>query len=138
MDGLHHIELSSAWLPPDPDAGRDAWLRRFGSPTGVAVGDRVWLRIEAAVECEVRLDGDRLPDTTAGGCWRYELTGRLRPRHELALAPRPVIVALRPVATHGRMSLPAPLGRVFLEIASAGLAATVPAGASLTPRRDGR
>jgi hypothetical protein len=114
--GRHAINLSTAWLPPDPAAGRLAWLRRFGMPAGIGPGDRVWLVIEAAVGGKVALGGEPLPPVAAGACWRQEVTAALRVRNELALTVSAGAAALPVTAAHGRRDLPATIGRVRLEI----------------------
>ncbi|MFM8413092.1 MAG: hypothetical protein ACKOCX_00030 [Planctomycetota bacterium] len=116
MSDIHVINLSTAWQPPDPAAGRAEWIRRFGMPAGIEPGDRVWLVVEPATDCELRLGGERLPAAVAGRRWRHDLTAVLRERNELALAapvagPPPVVTA-----AHGRSDLPATIGRAWLEI----------------------
>lgn len=121
MSENHVINLTSAWEPPDPAAGREAWTRRFGMPSGIEPGDRVWLVIEAAAGCAVELGGEPLPTAVAGGPARHDVTGRLGPRNELLLVPAAVglpEVGRRP--TPGRVPLPAALGRVRLEIEPGG------------------
>lgn len=122
MSRSHAINLSAAWLPPDASRGRDVWRRRFGRPAGLEETDRLWLLIESAVDCGVHLGDERLPDVIAGRRWRCEVTGRLRLRNELALVPRPATVGVAVDAARGRVSLPVGLGRVILEIESAGFA----------------
>ena len=116
MSGMHVINLSTAWQPPAPRAGRAVWIRRFGMPAGIEPGDRVWLVVEPATACELTLGGEPLPGVVAGRGWRHDVTAMLRERNELAVAaavagPPPVVTA-----RHGRSDLPATLGRVWLEI----------------------
>ena len=116
MSDIHVINLSTAWEPPDPAVGRAAWVRRFGMPAGIEPGDRVWLVVEPAAACEVRLGGEPLPAVVAGERRRHDITAALRDRNELALAaptagPPPVVTAV-----HGRCDLPATIGRVWLAI----------------------
>ncbi|MFM7137946.1 MAG: hypothetical protein ACKO1M_12895 [Planctomycetota bacterium] len=117
MSATHAINLSTAWEPPDPAAGREAWTRRFGVPAGLQAGARVWLVIDAATSCAAMLEGEQLPAVVAGGPWRHDVTGRLGPRNELALIPCCVLAPedSAPPA-HGRLALPAALGSVRLEI----------------------
>ena len=117
MSGNHVINLSTAWEPPDPAAGRDAWTRRFGMPAGIERGDRVWLVIEAAVSCGAALASTPLPSVVAGLPWREDVTARLGPRNELVLIPAAALVPESSVrAAHGRRPLPAAIGSVRLEI----------------------
>ncbi len=121
MSGNHVINLSTAWEPPDPAAGRDAWTRRFGMPAGIEPGDRVWLVIEPATGCSLALGGEPLPPAVAGRPWRHDVTGRLGPRNELVLIPASALApapAGRP--THGRLPLPAAIGSARLEIEPSG------------------
>ena len=116
MSEVHAINLSTAWEPPDPAAGRAAWLRRFGMPAGIGPGDRVWLLVEPAAAGELRLGGEPLPAVVTGRRWRHDITRLLRPRNELTLATvepvgRPLVTAV-----HGRCDLPATIGRVWLEL----------------------
>jgi hypothetical protein len=117
VSGTHAINLSTAWEPPDPALGRGAWTRRFGMPAGTGPGDRVWLVIEAATNCELAIGGEPLPAVVAGRPWRHDVTGRLGPRNELVLVPGATIAGepAEPSA-HGRRPLPAAVGSVRLEI----------------------
>jgi hypothetical protein len=117
VSGVHAINLSTAWDPPDPVAGRQAWTRRFGMPAGIESGDRVWLVIEAATNCELAIGGEPLPPVVAGRPWRHDVTGRLGPRTELVLLPAATIAdEPAPPSAHGRRPLPAAVGSVRLEI----------------------
>jgi hypothetical protein len=117
MSGNHVINLSTAWEPPDPAGGREAWVRRFGMPAGIEPGDRVWLVIEPAASCGVTLDGAPLPRVVAGLPWRQDVTARLGRRNELVLLPPAALVPESSVrAAHGRPALPAAIGSVRLEI----------------------
>ncbi len=117
MSGTHAINLSTAWEPPDPAAGRQTWTRRFGMPAGIEPGDRVWLVIEPAAGCGAALDGAPLPNVVAGRPWREDVTARLGSRNELVLIPAAAVppdASHRPV--HGRRPLPAAIASVRLEI----------------------
>jgi hypothetical protein len=117
VSGTHVINLSTAWEPPDPAAGREAWTRRFGMPAGIEPGDRVWLVIEAATGCDFALGGEPLPRVAAAETRRHDITGKLGQRNELLLVP--VAAALPGPAgrpAHGRLPLPTAIGRVRLEI----------------------
>lgn len=117
MSGTHAINLSTAWEPPDPALGRGPWTRRFGMPAGTGPGDRVWLVIEAATNCELALGGEPLPGVVAGRPWRHDVAGRLGPRNELVLVPAATSVGEpAPPSAHGRRRLPAAVGSVRLEI----------------------
>lgn len=118
MGERHVISLSTAWLPPDPAAGRRAWIRRFGMPAGIEPDDQVWLVVESSVGCGLALAGETLPTVVPGSRWRQDVSGLLRARNELLLAPLSDIAATPPRAAHGRVPLPAVLGRVRLEIES--------------------
>jgi hypothetical protein len=114
--GRHEINLSTAWLPPDPASGRPAWLRRFGRPTGIEPGDRVWLVIESAVDGEATLGGEPLPPVAAGTIRRHDVTAMLGQRNELWLTPSVTADIRAVVAGPGRCELPATIARVSLEI----------------------
>lgn len=119
MSHPHVINLSTAWEPPDPGAGRDAWVRRFGMPAGLEPGDRIWLVIEATAGCEPRLAGAGLPRVVAGQPWRHDVTQRLGPRNELVLAlVDSGVMEDGLVPAHGRLPLPGAIGSVRLEIES--------------------
>jgi len=121
VSGPHPINLSTAWEPPDPAADRAAWTRHFGLPAGIEPGVRVRLVVEASAGCEVVFAGESLATLAAGEVCRHDVTGRLGPRNELVLLPRdgrPSEVGSR--LGHGRLPLPATLGRVRLEIEPAG------------------
>lgn len=117
MNAHHVINLSTAWEPPDPLAGRETWTRRFGMPTGIEPGDRVWLVLELETTCALALGDETLPVAVAGRLVRHDVSGRLGLRNNLVLhpvVPIPVEPARRPA--HGRLPLPAVIGRVRLEV----------------------
>lgn len=116
MSDIHVINLSTAWQPPDRAVGCGAWVRRFGMPAGIEPGDRVWLVIEPATNCDLVLGGEPLPPVMDGKRWRHELTAALRERNELTLAAPAAIGPPVVTAAHGRCDLPATIGRAWLEI----------------------
>ena len=116
----HGIDLTNAWEPPQADS-RQPWTRRFGRPSGIAAGERVWLVIEQPRMRTVALNGTSLPVAADGGVvWRREITPLLLVRNLLVIVPdgEDAVVAA-PVGDHGRRALPAGCGRVRLEIESA-------------------
>lgn len=115
----HAINLSTAWLPPDPAAGRADWLRRFGMPTGLESGDRVWLVVESPAGCGVALGEHSLPPVVAGTCRRYDVTAALQSRNDLVIVATVGVAPAVADAAHGRCDLPQTIGRVRLEIESA-------------------
>lgn len=116
----HCIDLTNAWEPPRADPG-PGWTRRFGRPTGLAAGDRVWLVIERPRILTVAINDTPLPIARDGGCeWRGEITPLLRVRNRLLIVPDVEDAAAIPSADdHGRHPLPAACGRLRLEIESA-------------------
>jgi acrylyl-CoA reductase (NADPH) len=121
----HAINLTAAWEPPGKDAPRGVWLRRFGGPTGLEIGDAVWLVVEVPGPADVMLNGRPLPPLRAGRArWSHDVTALLGDRNELVVMP-----ALEghgaewPAGrdAHGRASFPESLGRVSLEIVSGGI-----------------
>jgi hypothetical protein len=116
MGEPHRINLSTAWLPPDPAADRVAWVRRFGRPAGIEPGGQVWLVVEAVAGCDLVLGGQPLPPAAAATISRHDVTAMLRERNELMLSPTVPAGPVARVARHGRCDLPPTLGRVCLEI----------------------
>jgi hypothetical protein len=106
---MHTIDLTNAWEPPA--AGSRAWVRRFGRPSGIESGDRVWLVMDLPHPAEATLNGAALPGTPETAApWRIEVTARLAPRNELVLLLDADGGGVR------RATLPAMCGRVRLEI----------------------
>jgi hypothetical protein len=123
MSERHLINLSTAWMPPDPGSGRPAWIRRFGMPAGIGPGDRIWLVVQSPGGCGLTLAGETLPPVAAGERWRHDVTAKLAARNELQLAAAAGATATMPavpIPVHGRCDLPADVGRVVLEIEPAG------------------
>lgn len=112
---MHTIDLTNAWEPPvagsRTPASSLAWVRRFGRPSGLGPGDRVWLAMDLPPPADATLNGAALPALPeAVGAWRIDVTDRLESRNELVL----------PLDADGggvrRAALPAVCGRVRLEI----------------------
>ena len=108
MSEHHRINLSNAWEPPSE--GSRAWVRRFGTPSGVAPGDRVWLLVEGGVAATLVLNGVCLSAETG----RHDVTALLEPRNELLLVPSAAEVS--PALSHGRCGIDPQYGQVRLEI----------------------
>ncbi|MEY3206143.1 MAG: hypothetical protein RLZZ21_2474 [Planctomycetota bacterium] len=109
MHIMHTIDLTNAWEPPV--AGSRIWVRRFGRPSGIEPGDRVWLVMDVPPPADATLNGVALPLLPeATGAWRIDVTARLEPRNELVV----------PLDADGggvrRAALPAARGGVRLEI----------------------
>jgi hypothetical protein len=82
----HRIKLRKPWENQVTEHGA-LWRRRFGRPTGLQSRDTVWLVIEGLpATASVRLNGEPLGSLVGQpmAC-RFDLTGRLRQRNELAL-----------------------------------------------------
>jgi len=60
---IHRIELTHAWEP----AGPNTWKRRFGRPSGLEKGDRVWLVLESPPACGQSTGGGAGRDPAGGG-----------------------------------------------------------------------
>jgi hypothetical protein len=123
VSNLHTINLTAAWTPPAAGRPEQVWRRQFGLPTGLARGDRVWLRVDSPGGCRIVLNEAVLavgpPLETAEKALRHEVTSLLGRRNELLLIARggpdgPP----RPTPRQGRQPLPATLGTVVLEIES--------------------
>lgn len=111
----HQIRLQSVWDPPR--FGGDAWRRQFGRPAGMEPGIRVILVVHEPAVASLSLNGMALPiPATAGSRWSQDVTELLRDRNELVLMPATTAATREPPNAHGRLSLPAVVGRVFLEI----------------------
>jgi hypothetical protein len=113
----HQIRLQSVWEPPV--SGSAAWRRQFGRPPGREPGIRVFLTMVEPSVASLTLNAVPLPITVGSGSrWSQDVTELLVDRNELVLVPvaTAVRMALEPPDAHGRLSLPATIGRVFLEI----------------------
>ena len=118
MSEPHRINLSTAWEPP-PEGSR-AWARRFGRPSGVEAGGRVYLVVEGGIRVTLVLNGVCLSAESG----RHDVTDLLEPRNELLLVPSsekpalstPAGDAASPALAHGRCNLDPQHGRVHLEI----------------------
>jgi hypothetical protein len=113
----HQIRLQSVWDPPR--FGGDAWRRQFGRPAGIEPGIRVILVVEEPAVALLTLNGVQLPiPARSASRWSQDVTDILVDRNELVLVPAATTApAIRePPNAHGRLSLPATVGRVFLEI----------------------
>lgn len=111
------INLSAAWQPPSD--GSAAWLRRFGRPSGIGPGDRVWLVFDGGEGSSLHLNGFSL-DGHAG---RHDVTALLLERNELALVPSDqgaggMAEAVPLAPAHGRRPLDSHFGSLRLEIES--------------------
>jgi hypothetical protein len=110
----HRIRLRRPWRR-EPFEGGVRWRRRFGRPTGLRTGDRVWLVIDDAqgpgtVALNGRSLGPLTPDRPAA---QFDVTDALGPRNELEI--------LLSIA-HAPAEADEP-GRVWLSIRSGGTAA---------------
>jgi len=106
---MHTIDLTNAWEAPA--AGSRAWVRRFGRPSGVEPGDRVWLVMDAPPPADATLNGVALPVLPQAAVpWRIDVTDRLGVRNELVLSLDATGGGIR------RATLPAARGGVRLEI----------------------
>lgn len=118
MSKLHRINLSTAWEPPAD--GSRTWVRRFGRPSGVETGDRVWLVVEGHVLATLVLNGVCLPSAQE----RHDVTDLLESRNELLFIPSAVAAVDEgppgempsPAPAHGRRDLDARHGGVSLDI----------------------
>lgn len=113
----HQIRLQSVWDPPL--SGSDAWRRQFGRPAGMEPGIRVILVVDEPAIASLSLNGVALPIPFGSGSrWSQDVTDFLVDRNELVLVPVCTAAAAtrEPLNAHGRLSLPATMGRVILEI----------------------
>jgi hypothetical protein len=108
---MHTINLTNAWEPPV--AGARIWIRRFGRPSGIEPGDRIWLVMDVPPPAEAVLNAAPLPASAEGPPWRADVTALLGERNELLLP-----LDLDAVGLAARCSLPAACGGVRLEIES--------------------
>ncbi len=114
----HAINLSTAWEPPGD--GSRAWVRRFGRPSGVKPGDRVWLVHEGGCGESLVFNGVHLGGRNA----RHDVTALLHDRNELLLTPAEGAAikadapqgGSSPALSHGRRPLDPRHGQFHLEI----------------------
>ena len=59
-------------------------MRRFGQPSGIEEGERVWLEVATRSEASVLLNGEWLGTTPAGSV-RFDVTNQLGWRNRLDL-----------------------------------------------------
>jgi hypothetical protein len=126
---MHAIHLGNAW-DRVAAAGRpqDSWRRRFGRPTGLVPGDRLFLVVERpGLSASATLNGCELPAIAAATArWTCDVTALVVDRNELVFAAdgpspgqsTPAGGEITPAGggTHGRVPLPAPFGGVGLVI----------------------
>ena len=118
MSERHVINLATAWEPPAD--GSRAWVRRFGQPSGLEPGDRVWLVVDGGLPATLVLNGVCL----SAECARHDVADLLEPRNELLLVPSAVVAidagrsceTTSPVSSTGRRALDPQFGSVRLEI----------------------
>lgn len=80
----HRIRLASAWSTTPTDAGV-RHSRRFGRPTNLGPGDRVWLVCDAVPGPTRALVNGVLVAEAPAGPLAVDVTGLLEPRNELTL-----------------------------------------------------
>lgn len=86
-DKPHRIRLRRPWQS-EATGDRVRWTRRFGRPTGLAPGQRVWLVLEDVPAVSASLNGQVLPV----GQRAFDVTALVQARNELVLetpAPGP-------------------------------------------------
>jgi hypothetical protein len=84
VSSTHLIRLRGFWEVTPVGGGRVRHLRRFGRPRALDPGEPVWLVGNSVPgPATVLLNGE--PVGTAAGPFAVEVTGRLRPRNELAI-----------------------------------------------------
>lgn len=116
----HAIHLGSAWEPPS--AAVQAWVRHFGRPSGVAIGDRLVLRCEGPASAGPWRDAT-LNDRTlewravAAGVLESDVTARISDRNRLLLPSVDEAIAGEH-GSRGRVALPAAWGRLSLVVVS--------------------
>lgn len=103
---MHSIRLREPWDREETEGGGLLFRRRFGMPTGLGVGCRVWLcadelptgtlidlnqkRLGKAGETEGKLPEDASPGKAASNpLTRIEITSALLSRNELCFASPP-------------------------------------------------
>ena len=61
------------------------WLRKFGCPTNIDAGERVWLVVSENIFGEVRLNGELLGELRGGSAVESDVTSALKPRNQLVV-----------------------------------------------------
>ncbi len=121
---IHRIRLRGPWQRQAAPAGAATpFTRRFGRPTGLDGGQRVYLVIDVltAATC-VWLNSQLLAEVPAGTTtWRYDITDRLTASNllELHLASEPAASPLVPLPRAGERAedwSEGRIGEVRLEI----------------------
>jgi hypothetical protein len=78
----HRIRLRGYWTVTALPDGRTRHTRHFGEPR-TPPGETVWVVGELTGPARVSVNGDPLGEPA--GAFAFEVTGRLRPRNELAI-----------------------------------------------------
>ena len=82
---MHRIYLRKPWSREQLE-GTAIWRRRFGRPTGVGPHEQVWIVVEGRPgDALVALNGQPLGRTGGACAARWDVTGRLQSRNELAI-----------------------------------------------------
>ena len=82
------VEIPADWGQTlgDDFRGRVRYVRRFGCPTNLTSGDRVWLVLEAVdARAEVMLNDEPLGSVTGPAGGRFDITAALRDRNVLTV-----------------------------------------------------
>ncbi|MFO0869965.1 MAG: hypothetical protein U0935_13615 [Pirellulales bacterium] len=137
---IHRIRLRGPWqqaaapVGAAPVGAATPFTRRFGCPTGLDGGQRVYLVIDVlTVATCVWLNSQLLADVPAGiSTWRYDITDRLTASNllELHLAATPADSPPGPLPRAGERSTDwsgGRIGEVRLEICQPGREALPPA-----------
>jgi len=88
MSQPHVIRLREPWeSAPSADDDAVVWRRRFGRPTGLEGGERVWLCIRCASELlAVHLNDIEQLGESCGELWRVDVTAQLAVRNVLEVS----------------------------------------------------
>lgn len=86
---LPRVDVHLASLPAELSKAR--LLRRFGYPTGIEPGDRIFLEAkQVPAGTQLLLQGELLGEVPANGVSRFEVGMKLRPRNTLELLLPPL------------------------------------------------